>query len=274
MKCGKHELDFGRKTFVMGILNVTPDSFSDGGRFSNTKQAVAQGLRMADEGADIIDVGGESTRPGSEPVSVEEEIRRITPVIEQLADKTSIPVSVDTYRPEVAFKAFEAGACILNDINALRTRGMAEFAANHNLPVVLMHMQGKPKTMQESPEYGNVVDEINAFFEERIAFALGKGVKRDNIILDPGVGFGKRLEHNLEILRNLAKFRKHNLPLMVGPSRKSFIGQILTLSVDERLEGTLAAVTASILNGADIVRVHDVKEAVRVAAVADAIAGR
>jgi len=273
MKCGTYDLDFGRKTFVMGILNVTPDSFSDGGRFINLNAAVSHARLMVAEGADIIDVGGESTRPGSQPVSLEEELSRVLPVVAE-ASRMGVPVSIDTYKPEVAFKAVEAGACMLNDINGLRTKGMAEFAASQKIPVVVMHMQGTPKNMQENPQYERVVDDISAFFDERISFALKKGIRRENIILDPGVGFGKQLSHNLAILRRLSEFKKYGLPLMVGPSRKSFIGQILNLSAGERLEGTLAAVTAAVLHGADIVRVHDVKETLRAVKVADAILGR
>ncbi|MFH1125733.1 MAG: dihydropteroate synthase [Candidatus Altiarchaeota archaeon] len=274
MKFGRHELDFGRRAFVMGILNVTPDSFSDGGRFFDKKYAMKHARSMVDDGADILDVGGESTRPGSEPVPVEEELKRVIPLIEKISKELDVVVSIDTYTPEVAFKAVEAGACMLNDINGLRTRGMAEFAASQNIPIVVMHMQGSPRNMQENPQYGNVVDDINLFFDERIAFALARGVKKENIILDPGIGFGKRLEHNLEIIKRLGEFKKHGCPLLLGPSRKSFIGQILNLPAGERVEGTIAAVTASVLNGADIVRVHDVKESVRAVKIADAIMGR
>lgn len=270
MKVGSREFEFGRKTYVMGILNVTPDSFSDGGRFLDCKVAVKQAEKMVGDGADIIDVGGESTRPGSKPVAVEEELTRVVPVIKALSG-IDTAISIDTYKPEVAFKAVEAGACMLNDINALRTKGMAEFAAGHGIPVVLMHMQGTPRVMQKNPSYGDVVKDINRFFEERIAFALQKGVSRENIIIDPGIGFGKTLEHNLEIIRRLADFRRHGCPILVGPSRKSFIGQVLDLPTGERLEGTLAAVTACIAGGADMVRVHDVKEAVRASRLADAI---
>jgi dihydropteroate synthase len=270
MKCSKHVLDFGRKTFVMGILNVTPDSFSDGGRFFNADAAIEHARKMVKDGADIIDVGGESTRPGSQSITAEEELKRVLPVIKEVS-KMDVIVSIDSYKPEVAFKAVEAGALMLNDVYALRSRGMAEFAASQSIPVVLMHMQGSPKNMQENPQYKDVVDEINQFFGERISFAVDNGIRRENIILDPGIGFGKKLEHNLEIIRRLGEFKKHGCPLMVGPSRKSFIGQILDLPSSERLEGTLAAVSACVLNGADIVRVHDVKEAVRAVKVADAI---
>jgi dihydropteroate synthase len=270
MKIGSMEFEFGRRTYVMGVLNVTLDSFSDGGTFFDRKTAVEHAKRMVEEGADIIDVGGESTRPGSTRVTVEEELRRVIPVIESLSGIDTV-ISIDTCKPEVAFKAFKAGARMLNDVFALRTKGMAEFAANQNLPVVLMHMQGTPKDMQKKPEYGDVVEDIKLFFDERIAFATEKGVKKENIIIDPGIGFGKTLEHNLEIIRRLAEFRKHGRPILIGPSRKSFIGTVLNLPVNERLEGTIAAATACVLNGADIVRVHDVKEVARAVKIADAI---
>jgi len=273
MKCGKRELDFGGKTFVMGILNVTPDSFSDGGKFFNVETAIEHARKMVEDGADIIDVGGESTRPGSQSITVEEELNRVLPVIKEVY-KMDVIVSIDSYKPEVAFRAVEFGACMLNDVYGLRSKGMAEFAASQNLPVVIMHMQGTPKSMQENPQYGDVVDDVNNFFDDRIAFAVAKGIRKENIILDPGIGFGKKLEHNLELLRRLKEFRKHGCPILIGPSRKSFIGQILDLPSSERLEGSLAAVTASVLNGADIVRVHDVKEAGRAVKVADALARR
>lgn len=273
MRCGKYELDVGRKTFVMGILNITPDSFSDGGIFFDKKAAVKHARMMVEAGADIIDVGGESTRPGSEPVTVDEELRRVIPVVKEVAEMEVI-ISIDTYKPEVAYKAVKAGACMLNDVNSLRTKGMAEFAATQKIPVVLMHMQGTPKNMQKNPVYKNVITDINDFFNERLAFAVQKGIKKEDVILDPGIGFGKRLEHNLEIIRRLGEFKKHGCLLLIGPSRKSFIGEILDLPSGERLEGTLAAVTASVMNGADIVRVHDVRETVRAVRVVDAILGR
>lgn len=266
-------LNFDGRTLVMGILNLTPDSFSDGGRFIKVGAAVSHAKKMIKEGADIIDIGGESTRPGSQPVSVEEELKRVIPIIEELS-KSDTLISIDTYKPEVAVKAVESGASMINDVNGLRTEGMAEVASTHSIPVVVMHMQGTPKNMQEKSHYKNVVDDINSFFEERISYALEKGIKKENIILDPGIGFGKTLEHNLEIIRNLKEFKRHNLPLLVGPSRKSFIGQILDLPADERLEGTLASVVACVLNGADMVRVHDVMETVRAVKIVDAISGR
>jgi dihydropteroate synthase len=273
MKCGSHNLDFGERTFVMGILNVTPDSFSDGGLYSSTKTAIEHAKKMIENGADILDVGGESTRPGATPVSIEDELRRVIPVIAELSKLDAI-ISVDTYKPEVAFKAVEAGARMLNDINGLRTKGMAEFAASTRLPVVVMHMHGTPRNMQDNPAYRDVVSDINSFFDERISFAVEHGIKKERIILDPGIGFGKKLEHNLEIIRRLREFKKHGLPLLIGPSRKSFLGAILGKPPSQRLEGTIAAVTASIINGADIVRVHDVSQVVMAVRVADKLIGR
>ena len=259
----------------MGILNVTPDSFSDGGKFLSVEAAVAQGKKMAGEGADIIDVGGESTRPGAIKLPAAEELTRVIPVIENLRMAVKVPLSIDTYKSEVARKALAAGACIINDVTALRgDRKMAQLAADAKVPVVLMHMKGTPRTMQKRPHYRNAVGEISDFLRERASFAIRNGIKSENIIIDPGLGFGKRIEDNIDIIRGLEKFRRFGYPVLVGPSRKSFIGNILGLSVEERREGTLAAVTACVLNGADIVRVHDVREARHAALVAGAIRAR
>jgi dihydropteroate synthase len=256
----------------MGVLNVTPDSFSDGGKFSNLEKAVSHGLKMAEEGADIIDIGGESTRPGSLPVSLEEEARRVIPVIETLAKKMQIPISIDTYESQIARQALEAGAELINDISGLRFDSeMAKLAAKYNVPVIIMHIKGTPQNMQENPCYDNVIKEIKDYFEERINYADSTGVREENIILDPGIGFGKRFEDNLAILKNLEEFKKLDKPLLVGLSRKSFIGKILDLPVEERLEGSLAALAHCIIQGANIARVHDVNESVRVAKVVDAI---
>jgi dihydropteroate synthase len=275
LKCGKYKIPIGERTLLMGVLNVTPDSFSDGGKYFYADAAVAQAIRMAEEGADIIDIGGESTRPGAKKVSSREELRRVLPVIEGLRSAVKVPLSIDTYKSEVARKAIGAGACIINDITALRgDRNMAEVAAEAETPVVLMHMKGTPKTMQKRPRYSDVVGEISNFLRERADFAIQKGIKRGNIIIDPGLGFGKRLEDNINIIRGLEKFRRLGYPVLVGPSRKSFIGAILGLPAEKRLEGTLAAVAACALNGADIIRVHDVLEAKRAVAVIDAITAR
>jgi len=263
--------NLAERTHIMGVLNVTPDSFSDGGKFSNLEKAVSQALKMTDEGADIIDIGGESTRPGSQPVSLEEETKRVIPVIEALAKKIQVPISIDTYKSQIAQKALEAGAELINDISGLKLDSeMAKLVAKYNVPVIIMHIKGTPQNMQENPYYENVTKEIRDYFEERINFADSTGIKEENIILDPGIGFGKRFEDNLAILKNLKEFKKLDRPLLVGLSRKSFIGKILDLPVEERLEGSLGALAYSIMQGANIARVHDVKESVRVAKIVDA----
>ena len=266
-------LDLSTRTRVMGILNVTPDSFTDGGTFFSKDTAVEHGLRMAEDGADIIDIGGESTRPGSDPVAFEEELRRTLPVIEALGKKVAIPISVDTYKAAVARRAMDAGASMVNDVSGLRfDPGMAGVVAEYGVPVVIMHIRGTPKNMQVNPEYEALIPEILDSLRVSIRIALGAGVREDKIIIDPGIGFGKTFEHNLQILRNLREFTLLEKPLLVGPSRKAFLGKILgNASPLERLEGTAAAVAISILNGANIVRVHDVKEMTKVARVADAI---
>lgn len=254
-------------------MNTTPDSFSDGGLFLDKSKAVEQALRLVEEGADIIDVGGESTRPGSEPVSAEEEIRRTAPVIEAIAAKIKVPISIDTFKSGTARAALEAGASMINDISGLRfDPEMAGVAAKYGAPVVLMHIKGKPKDMQENPVYEALIPEIMDYLRESINIAVKAGVSEDRLILDPGIGFGKTFDHNLQILQNLKEFTLLNKPLAVGVSRKAFIGKILGgLPASERLEGTASAVAIAIFNGANIVRVHDVKEMSRVAKVADAI---
>ena len=254
----------------MGILNVTPDSFSDGGRFFDQTDAVLHGFQMVKDGADMIDVGGESTRPGAEYVPADEEIRRVVPVIRKIRQKTSVPVSIDTYKSEVAKAALEAGATIVNDISGLHfDEKMAEVIAEHSASVVIMHIKGTPKDMQTNPEYDDVVREVYDYLSKSVESASNSGIKQ--IMIDPGIGFGKTANHNLELLNRLEELRGIGVPILIGVSRKSFIGTILDTPVDARLEGTAAAVTASILHGADIVRVHDVREMRRVARVADAI---
>lgn len=266
------ELDCSSRTLVMGVLNVTPDSFSDGGRFYDPVKAVQHGLKMVRDGADIIDVGGESTRPGSEAVSVQEEIRRVIPVIEALAHEVKVPISIDTYKSQVAARALEAGAAMVNDISAMRfDPGMAEVVAKHRVPVVLMHMLGTPKDMQVDPKYGDVVEEILDFLRGRVEWALSQGVGEDQIIVDPGIGFGKTVEHNLSLIKNLSRFRSLGKPILLGTSRKSFIGKILGADVDQREEGTAATVALGICKGANIVRVHDVARMVPVVRVTDAV---
>jgi len=260
-------------TYVMGVLNVTPDSFSDGGLYFAPGAALAGAVSMEREGADMLDIGAESSRPGSQPLTVEQERERLFPLLERVAEEVRIPISIDTYKAEIAAMAVEAGATIVNDITALRgDPDMGECVAESGCTVVLMHMLGTPATMQIDPVYESVVDDICSFFEERISYAESLGISR--IIIDPGIGFGKTLEHNLEIIRNLREFRRFGKPVLIGVSRKAFIGRVLDLPVQERLEGTAAAVTVSILNGADIVRVHDVKEMLRVARMTDALVDR
>ncbi len=258
----------------MGALNVTPDSFSDGGLFFSREKAVEQGLRLAAAGADILDIGGESTRPGARPLDEAEEIRRVIPVIRELSARAEIPLSIDTRKARVAERALGEGAEIINDISALRfDPAMAPLAASAKAYTVLMHMQGQPEDMQVAPHYGDLLGEITEFFEERLAFAEAQGIARQRIILDPGLGFGKSLArgHNLTILRNLARFAPLGRPLLVGPSRKAFIGSILGRPPAEREEGTMGAVAVAIMNGADIVRVHEVERTRRVVRVVDAI---
>jgi len=276
----RHVLDLGRRTCVMGVVNVTPDSFSDGGRFFDAAAAVSQGERMAAEGADIIDIGGESTRPFSEPVAVEEEIRRVVPVIAALAARVRIPISVDTTKAAVARRALEAGAAMINDISALRfDPDLAGVAAECGVPVILMHMRGEPRSMQVAPHYDELVIDIRGFLEAAAAAAERRGIPREKLIVDPGIGFGKTPEHNLQLIQRLQEFAALDLPILVGPSRKSFIRRLVkpdgakdipaSLPVVET--GTQAAVAAAVLNGAHIVRVHDVANTAATVKVIDAI---
>lgn len=250
----------GPRTLVMGILNVTPDSFSDGGRFFDPERAVDRGVQIAEQGADIIDVGGESTRPGSSPVSVPEEIARTVPVIKQLRRKTSALISIDTRKAEVALAALEAGADIINDVFALADAGMAEAAAGSGAGVILMHMKGSPETMQNDPRYGNVVAEVRSSLEVRLDFALSRKVLPEQIVLDPGIGFGKTAEHNLALLNGIPVLAAAGRPVLIGASRKRFIGLLLGREPDERLAGSLAVAVFAVLRGAHLLRVHDVKE--------------
>jgi dihydropteroate synthase len=269
------KLDLCSRTHLMGVLNVTPDSFSDGGKFLDFQDAVEQALIMAEQGADIIDVGGESTRPGADSIHVDEELRRVIPVIKEIVKKTDIPISIDTYKSEVAAQALDAGAVMINDISALRfDPEMKTVVFKYDVPVVLMHIQGTPKNMQDNPTYDNVIQEISDYLGESIQMAEDFGIAKDKIIIDPGIGFGKRLEDNLEILKKLNKLNSLGKPILVGLSRKSFIGKVLDLPLDERLEGSLAALAVAIQNGAKILRVHDVKESKRAAQMVDAILQR
>ncbi len=269
-KFGSVEYDLSSRTFIMGILNVTPDSFSDGGKYLNISEAIDHASRMIEEGADFIDVGGESTRPGSEPISELEELNRVIPVIEQLRKATHIPISVDTTKSAVAEKALQSGAVIVNDISSFHfDNRMPAVVSKYNASVVLMHTKDKPKLMQQNPEYKNLISEIKSYLSEAINISIQNGIKQ--IIIDPGIGFGKKLEHNIEIFKRLKEFQELGYPILVGPSRKFFIGTILNLPIDERLEGTAAAVAVSIMNGANIIRVHDVKEMKRVSKIVDAL---
>jgi dihydropteroate synthase len=253
----------------MGILNVTPDSFSDSGKWIDPDRAARHARKMVREGADIIDVGGESTRPGAQPVPTAEELRRVLPVIKRLT-RNGILVSVDTSKAAVAEAAFQAGAKILNDVTALRgDRRMARVAAQAGVAVILMHRKGTARTMQKKPVYRDVVAEILVFFRKILKIALRSGIRRDRILLDPGIGFGKSLEHNLEILRRLGEFHSPGLPVVIGTSRKSFIGDALGRGVGDRLNGTAATVAAAILRGANVIRVHDVREMSDVARMTD-----
>ncbi len=261
-------------TLIMGILNVTPDSFSDGGMYYDATQAIEFALQMAEEGADIIDVGGESTRPGAKTVELQKECDRILPVIEGIRTKSDILISIDTYKSEVARQSIATGAGMVNDISGMTfDPNMVDIIKESGLPVVIMHIKGTPKNMQKNPYYEDLMQELTEYFEERKKFARAKGILDQQIILDPGIGFGKRLQDNFQLLRELKKIVDMGFPVLIGPSRKSFIGLTLDLPVDQRLEGTAAAVTTGILKGARIVRVHDVKAMKRVALITDAIRG-
>ncbi len=270
-KFGAVEYDLKSRTHIMGVLNVTPDSFSDGGKFYDTQSAVDRGLEMIEQGADFIDVGGESTRPGAESVPASEELKRVLPVIEKLVNSTKTPISIDTYKSVVAERALEAGAVIVNDISGSHMDPrISGVAASYNASVILMHIKGIPGTMQTDPVYDNLIEEICSYIDEGIRVAKSNGIKQ--IIIDPGIGFGKTVEHNLQILKNLRMFERFEYPILIGPSRKSFIGKILDLPINQRLEGTAAASAVAIMNRANILRVHDVKEIKRVSQIVDAIA--
>ena len=270
ISCGKYTISLGNKTLLMGILNTTPDSFFDGGRFESESAAADRCFFLAEQGSDIIDIGGESTRPGSSPVSADEEISRTVPVIRRTAGKLRIPISIDTQKAAVAMAALDAGASLINDVSALRDPEMASVAVKYRVPVVLMHMQGTPTTMQEEPKYDDVIDDIKSFLSERINYAVGKGIDEERIIVDPGIGFGKTLEHNLELLQNIDKFVSTGYRVLVGTSRKSFIGKITgRKKPDERIFGTAATVALCVAAGVSIVRVHDVAEMVDAVKVAN-----
>jgi dihydropteroate synthase len=255
----------------MGIVNVTPDSFSDGGRHADSVAAVTHALRMIDEGAGLIDVGGESTRPGAPSVSVETEIERVVPVIEALAARTKIPISIDTSKPAVMTAAVHAGASMINDVRALREPGAMQAAARTDAAICLMHMQGEPRTMQSDPRYSDVVAEVRDFLRERTEACLASGIAKNRLVVDPGIGFGKRLEHNLALLAGLPAVTALGWPVLIGVSRKSMLGTLLGRAVDERVAGGVAMATAAVLAGASIVRTHDVAATVDAVKVAVAL---
>ena len=273
LQCGRHTLDLGNPV-VMGVLNVTPDSFSDGGRHADLRAALAHAERMAAEGAAIIDVGGESTRPGAAPVDVGEELRRVIPVIERLAGRLAIPVSVDTSKPEVMRAAIACGASMINDVAALRAPGAIDAAAESDAAICLMHMQGEPLTMQSEPRYTDVLIEVRDFLRGRVARCVEAGIAASRLVIDPGFGFGKTLEHNLELLRRLPELAADGLPVLAGLSRKSMIGKLTGRPDGDRLAGSLALATFAILSGARIVRAHDVAPTVDALRVVAAIGAR
>jgi len=272
VRCKKTVLQLNERTHLMGILNVTPDSFSDGGMFLDPGNAISHGIELASQGADIIDIGGESTRPGAKPLLPDEELRRIIPVIEGLSGEIDIPISIDTYKSLIAEKAVEAGAEMINDISGLHfDPKMADVAAKYDVPVVVMHIKGTPEIMQLDVHYDCLLTEIMEYLEESTEIAERAGVDERQIIIDPGIGFGKSVEDNLRIISRLTEFKSLGKPIMLGLSRKSFIGRILNAEVDQRAEGTLASISAAIMNGANILRVHDVAPARKAAQMADAI---
>jgi dihydropteroate synthase len=280
LKISDKVFDLDKKTLIMGVLNITPDSFSDGGRFLSIDEAVKHAIQMQKDGADIIDIGGESTRPGALPLSTSEELNRVIPVVKKLVKKIEIPLSIDTYKSEVAKKSFDLGVGMINDITALKgDKKLVNIVANYNVPICLMHMKGNPRDMQNNAYYDDIIFEITNFLKERAEYAMFNDVKKENIVIDPGLGFGKRtgrgIEDNCEILKHLSKLKILKYPILVGASRKKFIGNICggekPLSVEDRLEGSLAAAVVAVLNGADIVRVHDVKETKRCIDIVDCI---
>ncbi len=272
LRCRRKRFHLGERTLLMGVLNVTPDSFSDGGLFLDKDKALARGLKMVEEGADILDIGGESTRPGSKRLGLEEELRRVLPVIEALSKEADVPISIDTYKSEVARRAIASGAEIINDISGLHfDPDLAKVAAREKTPLILMHIRGTPETMQKDVHYNSLFSEIIAYLKEGISRAESAGVDPEQIVVDPGIGFGKTLEDNLRLLKHLSEFRILGKPILLGTSRKSFIGKILDTQPDQRLEGTLSSIAIGVFNGAHIIRSHDVLQAKRAIAVADAI---
>jgi len=280
LKISDKVFNLDKKTLIMGVLNVTPDSFSDGNRFSSVDDAVNYAIQMQKEGADIIDIGGESTRPGALSLSISEELNRVIPVIEKLIKKIDIPLSIDTYKSDVAKKSLDLGVGMVNDNTALKgDKKLVNIVASYKVPVNLMHMKGNPRDMQKNPVYNDILLEITSFLKERAEYAMFNDIKKENIVIDPGLGFGKRtgrgIEDNCEILKRLSEFKILKYPILIGASRKTFIGNICgrekPLPVEDRLEGSLAAAIVAVLNGADIIRVHDVKETKRCIDLVDCI---
>ncbi|NIM59480.1 MAG: dihydropteroate synthase [Candidatus Aminicenantes bacterium] len=272
LRVNSKDFTLGQRTWIMGVINVTPDSFSDGGLHFDKDKAVARGLQLREEGADIIDIGGESTRPGSEPITEQEELRRVIPVISALREKTDSLISIDTTKSEVARAALEAGADIINDISSSSFDPKTfSLAAERGAPVILMHMKGIPRNMQVNPFYENVLLEVKSFLKEKIEQAQAAGIKKETIIIDPGIGFGKRHKDNLVLIKNLHFFEDLDQPILIGISRKSFIGKILDSPPEQRLEGTIASAVLSIVHGAHILRVHDVASVKKAVLVAEAI---
>jgi len=271
-RCRDHLLDVQEKTWIVGVLNITPDSFSDGGRFLDPGAATDQALRMVEEGADILELGAESTRPGAVAVPMDEELRRVLPILRDLRPKLAIPVAVDTYKPEVARVVLEEGADIINDVYGVRGEGcLAAVVAEKRAGLVIMHMKGTPQDMQIEPRYHDVVGEVLTFLTDRVAFAERMGVDPQSIVVDPGLGFGKRSQDNLALLRHLAELDCLGKPIMVGPSRKSLVGDVLNLPVEQRQHGTAACVAAAVLHGAAFVRVHEVRPCAHLVRMLDAI---
>jgi dihydropteroate synthase len=263
LKIRNHRFDLSKRPLIMGVLNITPDSFSDGGKYFNIESACKRALEIERQGADIIDIGGESTRPGSLPTSLDDELQRVVTVIRRLKGKVRIPISIDTNKYEVARQSLEHGASIINDISGLHgDKRLADLCAEYSAGVIIMHMRGKPRTMQKRPVYSRLLKEIADYLKQGIATALSAGVKKERIIIDPGIGFGKSLKHNLLIIKNVNYFNKMGYPVMLGISRKSFLGRITGLDVDERMIPTVAANALAIYCGADIIRVHDIKESI------------
>ena len=270
LSCGRFQLNLNRP-HVMGIVNVTPDSFSDGGRFNAADAAIAHALKLVDEGADILDIGGESTRPNAAPVSLQEELDRVIPVISALAQKINIPISIDTYKPQVMQAAIAAGASMVNDVRALQEYGALEIVAASDVAVCLMHMQGTPQTMQDNPHYKNVAHQVKAFLADRLQVSNRAGISAERILLDPGFGFGKTRAHNIVLIQQLDSFNALGQPLLVGLSRKSILGQVTGNDVDARLYASIAAAVIAAMQGANMLRVHDVKETVEALKVVTAI---